>query len=263
MSLAGKVALVTGSSSGIGQAIALRLAREGCDVCVNYHGDAAGGEQTRQQITQLGRKAISVHADIGSAADVHTMVERCVNELGGLDIMVNNAGVEIKKPIIDYTESDWDLILNTNLKGPFLGIQEAARHMIGNRKPFELAGKAAGRIINISSIHEDATMPGNAPYCASKGGLRMLMRTVAVELAPYGITVNNVAPGAIATPINLDTLVDKGLVARLEAAIPMGRIGTPDDVAGVVVFLASDDAAYITGATYFVDGGMIRMFSNE
>lgn len=254
MSLEHKIALVTGSSSGIGQGIAVRLAQEGCDVCVNYFHDASGGEQTRQQISQLGRKAISVHADVGQAGDMRDLVQRCVNELGGLDIMVNNAGIEIKKPVVDITEQDWDLVINTNLKGVFFGMQEAARYMLE---------KGTGRIINISSIHEDATMPGNSPYCAAKGGLRMLMRTVAVELAPHGITVNNVAPGAVATPINLDTLSDKAKVAALQAAIPLGRIGTPQDVASVVAFLASDEAAYVTGSTYFVDGGMMRMFSNE
>ncbi|HUZ02257.1 MAG TPA: SDR family oxidoreductase [Thermomicrobiaceae bacterium] len=254
MPLTGKVALVTGSSSGIGKAIAIRLAHEGCDVCVNYHREEAAAQDTVQQIQGLGRKAIAVQADMGASTDVQAMVGRCETELGGLDIMVNNAGVEIKAPFIEVTEEHWDLVVHTNLKGVFFGMQAAARYMVPRR---------SGRIINISSIHEDATMPGNAPYCAAKGGVRMLMRTVAVELAPYGITVNNVAPGAIMTPINRDTLSDPAKVAALEAVIPMARIGTPDDVAGVVVFLASDDAAYVTGATYFVDGGMIRQFSNE
>lgn len=248
MSLEGKIALVTGSSSGIGKAIAIRLAREGCDVCVNYHGHPQGGEDTKAQIEQLGRKAISVQADVGKAADVHMMVQRCITELGGLDIMVNNAGIEIRSPILEVTEAQWDLVLNVTLKGVFLGLQEAARHMVE---------RGSGRIITISSIHEEVTMPGNAPYCAAKGGVRMLTRTAAVELAPYGITVNNVAPGAIATPINRQTLVDPAKIAALKAEIPLGRLGTPEDVAGVVAFLASDDASYVTGATYTVDGGMI------
>ena len=254
MSLAGKVALVTGSSSGIGKAIAIRLAHEGADVCVNYHREEEAAQDTVRQIQALGRKSIAVQADMGAGAEVEAMVQRCEAELGGLDIMVNNAGVEIKSPFIEVTEAHWDLVINTNLKGVFFGMQAAARYMVPRR---------SGRIINISSIHEDATMPGNAPYCAAKGGVRMLMRTVAVELAPYGITVNDVAPGAIMTPINRDTLSDPAKVAALQAVIPMARIGTPEDVAGVVVFLASDDAAYVTGATYFVDGGMIRQFSNE
>ena len=254
MSLAGKIALVTGSSSGIGKAIAIRLAHEGADVCVNYHREAEAAQDTVQQIQALGRKSIAVQTDMGVADEVKGMVQRCVSELGGLDIMVNNAGVEIKAPFVEVTEAHWDLVMNTNLKGVFFGMQEAARYMLPRQ---------SGRIINISSIHEDATMPGNSPYCAAKGGVRMLMRTAAVELAPHGITVNNVAPGAIMTPINRDTLSDPAKVAALQAVIPMARIGTPEDVAGVVVFLASDDAAYVTGATYFVDGGMIRQFSNE
>jgi glucose 1-dehydrogenase len=254
MPLTGKVALVTGSSSGIGKSIAIRLAHEGCDVCVNYHREEAAAQDAVRQIQGLGRKSIAVQADMGAAADVKAMVQRCEAELGGLDIMVNNAGVEIKAPFVEVTEEHWDLVINTNLKGVFFGMQEAARFMLPRR---------SGRIINISSVHEDATMPGNSPYCAAKGGVRMLMRTAAVELAPYGITVNNVAPGAIMTPINRDTLSDPAKIAALQAVIPLGRIGTPEDVAGVVAFLASDAAAYVTGATYFVDGGMIRAFSNE
>jgi glucose 1-dehydrogenase len=248
MALNGKVALVTGSSSGIGKAIAIRLACEGCDVCVNYHGNPQGGEDTKARIEQLGRKAISVQADVANAAAVRTLVQRCVAELGGLDIMVNNAGIEIRSPILEVTEEQWDLVINVTLKGVFLGLQEAARHMVQ---------RGWGRIITISSIHEEVTMPGNAPYCAAKGGVRMLTRTAAVELAPHGITVNNVAPGAIATPINRTTLVDPEAVAALKAEIPLGRLGDPEEVAGVVAFLASDDAAYVTGSTYTIDGGMI------
>jgi glucose 1-dehydrogenase len=249
-----RVALVTGASSGIGRTVALRLARDGYDICVNYHHDAAGGETAAGEIERMERRAICVQADVARANDVDALVRRCVAELGGLDVMVNNAGVEIKAPLLEITEADWDLVVTTNLKGVFFGLQAAARQMVTRRR---------GRIINVSSIHEEVTMPGNAPYCAAKGGVRMLMRTAAVELAPFGITVNNVAPGAIATPINADTLADPRKVATLEAAIPIGRIGDPTDVAAVVAFLASDEAAYVTGATYVVDGGMMRQFSNE
>lgn len=249
MVLTGKIALVTGSSSGIGKAIAIRLAREGCDVCVNYLSDRQGGEDTKQQIEQCGRRAVTVQANVGKADDVRMLVQRCVSDLGGLDIMVNNAGISIPTPILEITEAQWDLVIEVTLKGVFLGLQEAARYMVE---------RGGGRIITISSVHEEATMPGNAPYCAAKGGVRMLTRTAAVELAPYGITVNNVAPGAIATPINHKTLVDPEAITALKAEIPLGRLGDPDEVAGVVAFLASDDAAYVTGSTYTVDGGMIR-----
>src|SRR5215204_5508120 len=178
MRLEGKVALVTGSSSGIGKAVAIHLGREGCDVCVDYYHDELGGEDTRRQIEVMGRRAIAVKANVSHGDDVRAMVQRCVEELGGLDIMVNNAGVEIKAPITEVTEEHWDLIIGTTLKGVFLGLQTAARHMVETRR---------GRIINISSIHEEVPMPRNAPYCAAKGGVAMLMRTAAVELAPYGI----------------------------------------------------------------------------
>jgi glucose 1-dehydrogenase len=250
MSLAGHVALVTGSSSGIGRAIALRLAQDGADVAINYHSDAAGAATACAEITKLGRRSVALAANVGAVGDAQQMIAATVAQLGRIDILVNNAGIEIKQPFLEVTEENYDLVLNVNLRGAFFCAQAAAREMIRQGQ--------GGRIINISSVHEDISMPGNSPYCASKGGMRMLMRTICVELAPHGITVNDVGPGAIATPINRATLADPQLVAALEAEIPEHRLGTPEEVAGVVSFLASPEAAYVTGSTYFIDGGLMR-----
>lgn len=249
-----RVALVTGASSGIGKAIAIRLAAEGCDVCVNYHANEVGAVDTIQRIAGLGRRAIVVRADVGRVEEIHALVDRCVDELGGLDIMVNNAAAIAQAPILEVTEAEWDWMIDVTLKGVFFGLQAAARHMVQ---------RGGGCIINISSIHEEAVMAGFAPYCAAKGGVRMLMRNAAVELARHGIAVNNVAPGAIATPATAATLARPDAVAELQQVIPMGRIGRPEEVAGVVAFLASSDGAYITGSTYYVDGGMIRHFTDK
>ncbi|HEX5502354.1 MAG TPA: SDR family oxidoreductase [Thermomicrobiales bacterium] len=248
--LAGKAAIVTGSDSGIGRAIALRFAQEGAAVTVNYHRDAQGADEVKAAIEQAGGRAIVEQADVATVADVQRMIDGTVRAFGGLDILVNNAGVELPKPFLDVPEDEWALVIATNLTGPFVCTQAAVRAM--------LQGRRQGRIVNVSSIHEDVPMPGNAPYCAAKGGLRMLMRTLCDELAPHGITINNIAPGAIATPINRRTLADPQKIATLNAYIPLGRLGTPEEVAAVAVFLASDEATYVTGSTYFVDGGMTR-----
>lgn len=167
-----------------------------------------------------------------------------------MDVFVNNAGIEQEEPFLEIPEDVWDRVIAVDLKGPWLCSQAAAKQMV--------AQGSGGRIINISSVHEDMTMPTNAPYCAAKGGLRMLMRTIAVELAPHKITVNNVAPGAIDTPLDKPTENDPSKMKKLLSEIPLGRIGQPEEVAGLVLFLASDEAAYITGSTYAIDGGMLR-----
>jgi glucose 1-dehydrogenase len=250
MALEGMVALVTGSSSGIGQAIAVRLGREGADVCVNYARDAQGAAATQSQIRAAGRRAIVVQADIAVVAECRRLVAETVSQLGRLDILVNNAGVEIKQPFLEVTEQAYDTVLSVNLKGAFFCAQAAAAQMVRQGK--------GGRIVNISSVHEDLPMPGNTPYCCSKGGMRMLMRNICLELAPHGITVNDVGPGAIGTPINTETLRDPKLLNALLAEIPERRLGTPEEVAGLVAFLCSAEAAYITGSTYFIDGGLMR-----
>ena len=249
MRLEGKAALVTGSSSGIGEAIALRFAREGADVAVHFHREEDEARSVAAQIKQMGRTSVALGANVGVAAGAEKLVRDAHAALGRLDILVNNAGVEIREPFIDVSEQHYDLVMGVNLKGAFFAAQTAAKLMIA-------AG--GGRIVNVSSIHEDIAFLQYATYTASKGGMRMLTRTICQELAPHGITVNDIAPGAIATPINKRTLGDGALLNALQEVIPAGRLGDPDEVASVAVFLASDEAAYVTGSTYYIDGGMAR-----
>jgi glucose 1-dehydrogenase len=244
MDLNGKVAIVTGAGSGIGYAIAERFAAAGAGVCVNYH----GYEEDAKALAQKLPRAIAFKADISKVGEVQAMVDATVKDLGSVDVLVNNAGVEKSMPLLDVDEATWDLMLNVDLKGAFLCIQACARTM----------RDSGGSIVNISSIHEDVPFPGFAPYCAAKGGLRMMMRNAALELAPYRIRVNNVAPGAIATPINAKTLSDPDKVATLQRIIPLQRMGRPEEVAEVALFLASEASSYVTGSTYYVDGGMAR-----
>ncbi|SNS95576.1 glucose 1-dehydrogenase [Granulicella rosea] len=251
----GKVAIVTGSSSGIGQSIAIRLASEGAAIVVDYHSHPEGAEDTKAKIEAAGSKAITVQADVSKLTDVQNLVDQAYAQLGGCDILVNNAGVEKNAAFVDVTEADYDMVLNTNLKGAFFLTQAFVRKLVAAKKP--------GRVINISSVHEDMVFPNFASYCAAKGGMRMLMRDLAMELGPVGITVNNVAPGAINTPINASLLANKPKLDALLNNIPLGRLGTPDEVAALVAFLASDEAAYTTGSTYVVDGGLMRNYKEQ
>ena len=250
MRLQGKVAVVTGAGTGIGKAIAVAFAQTGAAVVVDYVGNASIVEDAISKINAIGGKVLGVDADISLPEDVNALVRKTVAGFGKLDIFVNNAGIEKKIAFVDYPLEEWQKIMAVNLTGPFLCSQAAAKQMI-------LQG-AGGRIINISSVHEDLPMQTNAPYCATKGGLRMLMRTIAVELAPHQITVNNIGPGAIYTPIDKDVETDAKLNDQILAEIPLGRWGKPEEVAQLAVYLASDDAAYITGSTHFIDGGMLR-----
>ena len=247
MNLNGKVAIVTGAGSGIGKAIAQALSDAGAAVCINYFG---AYEDDAKAHAQSLPHAIAVSADVSDPTYAAELVATTVRELGGLDVLVNNAGIERSVPILDLELKDWDAVIAVNLRGAFCCLQAAGRVMRDGGK--------GGSIVNISSIHEDVAFPGYASYCASKGGLRMLMRNASVELAAYKIRVNNVAPGAIVTPINAATLDDPAKVQTLQRIIPLGRMGQPDEVANVVVFLASDASSYVTGSTYYVDGGMIR-----
>jgi glucose 1-dehydrogenase len=250
MSLNGKAAIVTGSDSGIGRAIALELARQGAAVTINYHKNADAADEVKKEIESGGGKAQIIQADVSSVADLQKLVDGTVAAFGKLDVLVNNAGMETRTSTLETTEHQFDMVIGIDLKSAFFGVQLAAKQMI--------AQGGGGRIINISSIHEDWPMPGNAPYCLAKGGVRMLTRTAGVELAPHGITVVGVAPGAVHTPIDEVTLSDPAAKAKLEAAIPLGRVAEPTEIANLVAFLASDGASYGTATTYVVDGGMMQ-----
>ncbi|MBA3841714.1 MAG: glucose 1-dehydrogenase [Actinobacteria bacterium] len=247
--LAGKVALVTGAGSGIGYAIAQRFAAEDAAVAIDYLGHGADAKTLARDLNDNGAKTAAFEADVTDAAAVEALVAQVVERFGRLDVLVNNAGIEKLQPLLEIDEASWDSTLAVDLKAPFLCMQAAARRM---------KESGGGSIVNISSIHEDFPFPSFTPYAAAKGGLRMLMRNAALELAPLKIRVNNVAPGAIATPINAATLADPVKVQRLQEIVPLQRMGTPEEVAEVVLFLASDRSSYVTGSTYFVDGGMVR-----
>jgi glucose 1-dehydrogenase len=253
--LSGKVAIVTGSSSGIGQSIAIRLATEGASIVVDYRSHPKGANDTKQQIEATGSKVIVIQADVSKLADTQNLIDQAWQQFGRCDILVNNAGIEKPADFWDVTERDYDAVLNVNLKGAFFLTQAFVRRLRDAKLP--------GRIINISSVHENMAFPHYSTYCASKGGMRMLTRNLAVELGPLGITINNIAPGAIVTPINKSLLEDKPKLDALLKNIPLGRLGSPDDVASLAAFLASDEASYITGSTYVIDGGLIVNYHEQ
>lgn len=250
MSLKGKVAIVTGGNSGIGETIVLELARQGANVVIDFIANPEATDELEKQICGLGLKSIGVRADVSKVADLQMLVDTAVKEFGRLDIMVNNAGIETRTSILDTTEAQYSKVLDVNLKSAFFGTQIAAKQMIKQG--------SGGRIINITSVHEDWPMPGNIAYCLSKGGMRMLTRTAALELAKHNILVTGVGPGAVATPINIVTMKNPELMEKLDAAIPLGRMAKPEEIASVVAFLASDAAGYMTASTVFVDGGMMH-----
>ncbi len=244
-----KVAIVTGSDSGIGRAIAIQFAKEGATVVVNYAHAQDKAEEVLQTIEKNQGKAIVIQADVSQYQQAMGLIQQTVESFHRLDIMVNNAGMEIHNSFLDVTEEQFDRVLSVDLKGAFFCAQAAAREMVKS--------KTAGRIINISSVHEDLAMPKNAPYCCAKGGLRMMTRTICLELAPNNITVNNIAPGAIRTPIDADVEADPEKMAALLKEIPLSRMGKPEEVAKLALFLASDAAVYVTGSTYVIDGGLM------
>jgi len=250
VSLQGKVAIVTGGNSGIGGAIVLELAKQGAKVVINYVVHPEATEELQKQIAAAGGQAIGVKADVSKVAELQSLVDSAVKGFGRLDTMVNNAGVETRTSLLDTTEAQYDRVLDINLKSAFFGAQIAARQMIKQ--------DGGGRIINITSVHEDWPMPGNTAYCVSKGGMCMLTRTAGVELAPHGILIVGVGPGAVATPINTATMQDPALLGKLNAAIPMGRMARPEEIASVVAFLAGDGASYLTATTIIADGGLMQ-----
>jgi glucose 1-dehydrogenase len=248
--LAGKTIVVTGGNSGIGEAIVTAAATAGANVVIDY---IAHPEETSTLIAKIeaaGGRAVGVQADVSTAADLHAMVKIAVDTFGRLDALVNNAGVETRTSILDTTEQDYQRVLDINLKSAFFGTQFAAKQFI--------AQGGGGIILNISSVHEDWPMPGNIAYCVSKGGIRMLTRTAGVELGPHGIRVVNIGPGAVATPINQSTMNDPAKMKTLDAAIPLGRMAQPEEIADMVIFLASGQAAYMTATTVFLDGGIMQ-----
>lgn len=250
MNLKGKVAIVTGGNSGIGLSIILALAKQGANIVIDYVAHPEATEALAQQICALGDQAIGVKADVSKIDELKLLINTAVEKFGRVDIMVNNAGVETRTSILDTTEEQYEKVLAINLKSAFFGIQLAAQQMIKQG--------GGGRIINITSVHEDWPMPGNTAYCVSKGGMRMLTRTAGVELAPHKILVAGVGPGAVATPINFSTMNDPALLKHLDDAIPLGRMAQPEEIGSVVAFLAGDGASYITATTIFADGGLMQ-----
>lgn len=250
MDLKGKVAIVTGGNSGIGAGIVLELAKHGANVAIDYIASHEATEELEKQVLALGGQAIGIDADISKIEDLQSLIDTTVKKFGRLDILVNNAGVETRTSLLDTAEAQYDKVLAINLKSAFFGTQIAAKQMIKQGE--------GGRIINITSVHEEWPMPNNTAYCLSKGGMRMLTRTAALELARYNILITAVGPGAVATPINLSTMKDPSLMQKLDAAIPLGRMAKPEEIARVVAFLAGEGASYMTAATVYVDGGLMH-----
>jgi glucose 1-dehydrogenase len=250
MTLKGKVAIVTGGNSGIGKAVVLGLAEAGANIVIDYVANEQATEDLEKQVVALGDQAIGVEADVSKVEDLERLIGEAVKAFGRLDIMVNNAGIETRSSVLETTESQYEKVMAINLKSAFFGTQLAAKQMI--------AQGGGGRIINITSVHEDWPMPGNTPYCLSKGGMRMLTRTAGIELGPYGITVVGVGPGAVATPINASTMNDPTKMATLNNAIPLGRMCEPNEIGAVVAFLAGPGATYMTATTVFADGGIMH-----
>jgi glucose 1-dehydrogenase len=249
MDLTGRRALVTGSATGIGRSTVVRLASEGAATVVNYVGPREPADEVVAEIRGSGGRALAIEADVSDEAAVQAMFAQAAAELGGpVDILVNNAGVEAPYLLVDMPLEEWNRVLGVNLTGAFLCAREAARGMLGAGAP--------GVIVNISSVHETIPWERFGHYCASKGGMKLWAQTIAKELAPHGVRVVNVAPGAIATPINKDVLEDDAKRSAVEAEIPWGRFGKPEEVAAAVAWVSSDEAGYVTGTTLFVDGGM-------
>ncbi|HEY4979784.1 MAG TPA: glucose 1-dehydrogenase [Candidatus Acidoferrum sp.] len=253
--LEGKSIAITGGDQGIGRAIAERLAQDGADIAICYRSNESGANEVLAEIQRLGRRAVSIQCDVGKITDGQRFISEAVQQLGKLDILINNAGLERRADFWDVTESDYDAVLNVNLKGLFFLTQAFVRH--------RMQTKPGGKVINISSVHEELPFPHFSSYCASKGGVKMLTRNLSIELAPLGITINSVAPGAIETPINKNLLNNPAKLQALLQNIPLNRLGQPSDVASIASFLVSDECSYVTGTTFFVDGGLLWNYQEQ
>jgi len=253
--LRGQKALVTGASSGIGKSVAVYLAQEGADVVINFIGDKQAAHEVMETIRSNGGKAISIQADVSSEAQVQAMFAQMFDDFGTIDILVNNAGLQQDAPFHNMTLAQWQKVIDVNLTGQFLCAREAIREF-KRRGVIPEISNAAGKIIGISSVHEVIPWAGHVNYAASKGGVKMMNKSIAQEVAPYRIRVNSVAPGAIRTPINRSAWETPEVYNKLMNLVPYKRIGEPEDIARTVTWLASDDADYITGVSLFVDGGM-------
>jgi len=255
MRLQNKTAIITGSSQGIGRGIAERFAKEGANVVINYIGNMEMANEVQANVEAVGAKAICVQGDISKVEDIQNLFAETIETFGQVDILVNNAGVERHAPFWEVTEKDYDFVMNVNTKGTFFCSQAMAKHLIETKR--------RGKIVNISSVHEDLPFPNFTAYCVSKGGVKMLTRNLGVELGQFGINVNNIAPGAIETPINKNLLNNPMKLNYLLGQIPLKRLGQPEDVAGLAVFLSSDEADYVTGSTFFVDGGLTWFYEEQ
>ena len=254
--LVGQKALVTGASKGIGRGIALALARAGADVLVNYFGDEEGAEATAAKVREAGRQALVVQADVAVEREVQSMYARMIDAFGRIDILINNSGIQLNAPFDQMTLSQWQRVIDINLTGQFLCAREAVRAF--KRQGIDKAiSYAMGKIIHISSVHDLIPWAGHVNYAAAKGGIMLLMKSIAQELTPLRIRVNSISPGAIRTPMNLEKLTTPESYEQLLSLIPYKRLGEAEDVGRAAVWLASDDADYVHGAVLYVDGGMV------
>ncbi len=250
MRLQDKIALITGADSGIGQAIAISFARAGADVVVHYHADEQGARSTAAQIEQQGRRVEILQADLADPRAAEPLFREALQRFGRIDVLVNNAGTGAPvENSLDTPLDEFIRVINIDMVSAWALCQAAAQHMVE---------RGSGAIINITSVHEEIPSPGGAAYDAAKGGLRNITRTLALELAPKGVRINNIAPGMIATPMTAETLEDPQQAQQSVARIPMGRPGRPEEIANVALLLASDEASYVTGSSYFVDGGLMQ-----
>ena len=255
--LEGKVVAITGGSQGIGLAIAQRFAEEGADISFCYRSNKPGADAVVETIRKLGRKCAGFQCDVGLVADGQKFIADTVSQFGRIDVLINNAGLERNADFWNVTEADYDAVLNVNLKGLFFITQAFVKHRMST------GNQPGGKVINISSVHEELPFPHFTAYCASKGGVKMFTRNLSIELAPLGITINSIAPGAIETPINTKLLNDPAKLSALLENIPLKRLGKPEDVASMAVFLASDESSYATGTTFFVDGGLTWNYQEQ